>query len=97
MKHVFDRIYQKARKQHRCYLCGCAIEPGEKYVKYAVVDCGFFENKGHVSCDDFACATFDDMDWECIGTYGDPGFLKYRDEWLKNKNREVRNEKIRSI
>lgn len=42
----------KARKQHRCYLCGRLIEKGEKHRKHVgTYDGDFYSMRNHFDCD----------------------------------------------
>lgn len=69
----------KARKDHRCTLCGWAIERGCHYVYKRVtpwdheLNSGFFTYRAHQACDDFWNAGYGaDCDGEFpIGNEGD--------------------------
>ena len=42
---------QKAKKEHKCDICGEKIPPGETYMKYAAIgEDGFFAVKTHIKC-----------------------------------------------
>ena len=34
MTMIGDKTRQTARKTHRCWWCGCGIQPGEEYIKW---------------------------------------------------------------
>ena len=48
---------RRARKWHRCMLCGYGIAPGCSYVRWAWADGGVVECKAHVPCDERAKTT----------------------------------------
>lgn len=55
----------RARKAHRCTLCGHTITPKEDYVRRVGVDTdGFITMRMHLCCEK-ATRDWDDMDWEC--------------------------------
>jgi len=63
------RTRPKAKKEYRCYFCREAIRKGDIYVRqFAVGGSGDspFISKSHPECDEYACAHWDDGDWECF-------------------------------
>lgn len=56
----------KARKSHRCFLCGEAIEVGETYVRRSgISDDRPYSFAMHPECEAEA-KRWDEMDWECF-------------------------------
>lgn len=72
--HVEDKLVV-ARKPHRCYLCGKAIEKGEKYLRRTGILEGekFATAKMHPPCEE-QTEDWDEGDWETFS----PGDL---DNW----------------
>lgn len=63
--HLEDKVV-RARKPHRCYLCGKSIEKGEKYLRRSGVEEGegFLTAKMHPTCERLT-KDWDEHDWEC--------------------------------
>lgn len=73
--HIEDK-QTRARKNHRCYLCGKAIEKGSTYLsRTGVNEDGFITARFHPSCEEYT-RDWDEMDWETFT----PGDLA---QWLK--------------
>lgn len=57
----------KARKEHKCDLCGGAIKIGEKYIRSSgMYDGYFYDNKHHVECNGFInkyCRAHEDVEY----------------------------------
>ena len=65
-QHFYD-TKPIARKPHRCYLCGEAIEIREKHVRRTGVREGRIDSiRMHIECCKHTDANFDEMDWECF-------------------------------
>jgi hypothetical protein len=63
--HLRDEI-RKARKAHRCYLCGEIIAPQETYlVRTGSLDDEIVSCKMHPECEQ-QTRDWDDFDWECF-------------------------------
>jgi len=55
----------KARRPHRCGLCGRSIDKGESHIKRVGVDDGdFISFRMHIYCESLT-KDWDYMDWEC--------------------------------
>lgn len=52
--HKFEDKIIKARKQHRCDLCGEIIEAGSDYLLQTLVDGEFCHFKTHKECSEYA-------------------------------------------
>lgn len=65
--HIRDEEV-KARKKHKCLLCGEDIEIGEKYVKRTGTDDGIITMKMHKECEKES-SEWDEGDWQCISPY----------------------------
>lgn len=64
--HLEDKR-PKARKPHRCYLCGLPIRVGTTHLaRSGVGDGGFSTVRMHESCNALT-ADWDELDWECCG------------------------------
>lgn len=50
--NVIKTLYPKARKQHKCDLCGCPIEIGQQYERQTIEDGELYEYKCHTECVD---------------------------------------------
>ena len=62
--HLSDSL-PKAKKPHRCYLCGLTISIGEVYVRRSGVSDGdFYCVKMHEKCEEIT-HDWRDEDWEC--------------------------------
>jgi hypothetical protein len=62
----------KARKTYRCYFCREPIQAGTTYVRQFASDGGdIFTSKSHPECDEWACANWEDSDWECFSSGDD--------------------------
>jgi hypothetical protein len=67
--HMSDTM-PKARKPHRCYLCGEAIEIGESHVhRTGKRDGHLCSDRFHVECE-AETRSWDDTSWTCM-TFGD--------------------------
>lgn len=68
--HLEDKVV-RARKPHRCYLCGEPIEKGEKYLRRSGVEEGegFASVKMHPACEEHT-KDWDEHDWECHDVCG---------------------------
>lgn len=86
---------RKARKQHKCVLCGCTIEVFEIY-KYAVIkpwdhpdnEC-YGEYKAHLICNEHWPDYGEFCDW-IFPIYGDIwGFVESLIGWLHRSGRET--------
>lgn len=52
MGEILTMKQRKARKEHKCTLCGSPILPGREYMYYSWVnDCRISEGKFHIHCD----------------------------------------------
>jgi len=65
----FETMAQpKARKQHKCYLCGYPIVYGERYFRHSgKCDGEFFDNCYHEECSDLIesyCREFMETEWD---------------------------------
>ena len=60
----------KARKEHKCVLCGLRIRKGAKHIHVTGhYDGEFIKNdRRHAVCNATASSNWDEMDWEtCVG------------------------------
>lgn len=63
--HLGD-TYPKARKEHRCYLCGLRIRKGARHVRRdGIADGEFVACRMHAVCESHTKA-WDETDWECF-------------------------------
>lgn len=81
---------RKARKDHRCVLCGKTIERGAHYMtrRLPPKDGGWDTYKAHIECDNYwykVWMQWDEM-WPGDRGYGDE-FLEYMQEAMTNANR----------
>lgn len=59
----------KARKHHRCWLCGLPIEIGHLHIKYVgVYDGEFASTRSHMECDAYTKG-WKEEDYECHDEY----------------------------
>jgi len=66
-KHLSDTT-RKARKPHRCYLCGKLIAPNTQYIeRRGADDCGIVSARMHIDCEQKS-RHWDEMDWETFQT-----------------------------
>jgi hypothetical protein len=73
--HLDDTLVKKARKPHRCYLCGVEIPKGASYLRRTGVDedSGLVSVAMHPVCE-LQTQHWDEMDWETFSP-GDLWFL----------------------
>lgn len=86
---------KKARKQHRCVLCGCPIKPLEIY-KYATVrpwdhpdNDGYSEYKAHVTCDEHWHDHGELFGWSFPNLGDNWDFVESMIGWLHRSGRET--------
>lgn len=93
---VLREIDRVARKPHRCCLCGCNIEPGQRYVSQSCVDEGeFCEAKSHSECT--TLASYLDMYDGCDDSLTDETFRWCIEEYTEDKlnsNDPILNEEL---
>lgn len=81
---VLREIDRVAKKPHRCCLCGCNIEPGQRYVSQSCVDEGeFWEAKSHSECT--TLASYLDMYDGCDDSVTGETFRCYIEEYVEEK------------
>jgi hypothetical protein len=90
-------VTRKARKIHKCVLCGCIIRPFEIY-KYATVrpwdhidNDGYSEYKAHAICDEHWPDYGDFCDWIFPGFDDCWSFVESLAGWLRRTGRELPN------
>lgn len=93
---VLREIDRVARKPHRCCLCGCNIEPGQRYVSQSCVDEGeFWEAKYHSECT--TLASYLDMYDGCDDSLTYETFRWCIEEYTEdklNRNDPILNEEL---
>lgn len=81
---VLREIERVAKKPHRCCLCGCNIEPGQRYVSQSCVDEGeFWEAKSHSECT--TLASYLDMYDGCDDSLTEDAFKWCIEEYAEDK------------
>lgn len=82
MSTHLGRTTPKARKQHRCWLCGFAIPIGEVHYKDACIYEGDFNStRAHLACDGHT------KDWKTED-------FEYHDEWEFRERYQITGLKI---
>lgn len=67
MTTILSHSEYTARKQHECSMCGLTIDPGTRYIRQVNVDdTDMYTMRYHDECYAYACATWDQGDWEAI-------------------------------
>lgn len=93
---VLREIIRVARKPHRCCLCGCNIELGQRYVSQSCVDEDeFWEAKSHCECR--TLASYLDMFDGCDDSLTEEAFRWCIEEYTEdklNRNDPILNEEL---
>lgn len=75
----------RAKKEHKCLLCGETIRVGELHRACTIKDGSVYTARTHKECDEVTVIDrWDDMDWECCG---DEELFRQRREELRTQGR----------
>ena len=87
MVTLLSEIRRKARKEHRCGLCNCKINPGEEYIVQTCVDGDVpYTFKMHPNCQTVSNGFMDGYDDE----YNDAYFQEDINDWWRLADKGTR-------
>lgn len=92
MNHCFTNVTRKARKKHKCIICGGEIQKGHMYLyRDGVCEDGFWHGKMHHLCETITQVW--DLEWderwtdfdnaETLNSALAPATQKQHDFWLR--------------